>query len=124
MSFTIRGKVEQGSKLGRELGFPTANIAVAASLDIENGVYAALVYIDCQQYKAMANLGVKPSVSDAKKRALEVNIFDYCGDLYGKEITVELTDRVRAEQKFDSIQELKAQIERDRESVMKIFKSK
>lgn len=121
MSFTISGKVVGGNKLGRELGFPTANIAVDGDLPIKNGAYAATVTIDKEQYRAMANLGYKPSVGSNGARVLEVNIFDFNRDIYGLEITIELLDFIRDEQTFTSFATLRMQITQDKAKILEIF---
>lgn len=121
MSFTISGKVVGGNKLGRELGFPTANIAVGGELPIKNGAYAATVTINNEQYRAMANLGHKPSVGSNGQRVLEVNIFDFNRDIYGLEITIELLNFIRDEQTFTSFAALRIQITQDKAKILEIF---
>ena len=98
-----------GRQLGRELGFPTANMEVADADTIESGVYESYVEIDGVEYKAMSNLGSNPSVGGGS-RHLETHIFDFSGDLYGR--------RIRDERKFDSLEELQRQIERDRSCIL------
>ena len=107
-----------GRQLGRELGFPTANMEVAADADtIESGVYESYVEIDGVEYKAMSNLGSNPSVGGGP-RHLETHIFDFSGDLYGRRLRVELRRKIRDERKFDSLEELQRQIERDRSCIL------
>ena len=101
-----------GRQLGRELGFPTANMEVADADTIESGVYESYVEIDGVEYKAMSNLvGGGP-------RHLETHIFDFSGDLYGRRLRVELRRKIRDERKFDSLEELQRQIERDRSCIL------
>ena len=107
-----------GRQLGRELGFPTANMEVADADTIESGVYESYVEIDGVEYKAMSNLGSNPSVGGVERR-LETHIFDFEGVLYGRLLRVELLEKVRDERKFASIEELRAQIERDKEYILK-----
>ncbi|MBP3482171.1 MAG: riboflavin kinase [Alistipes sp.] len=107
----IEGEVIHGQQLGRKMGFPTANMEVEG-VNVENGVYMSNVEIDGRSYRAMSNVGVRPSV-DGKRRLLETFIFDYDGDLYGRRLRVELLHKVRDEKKFSSIEELKSQLERD-----------
>ncbi len=109
----IKGVVIHGAELGRRLGFPTANLD-ATNIDIDNGVYLSRVALDGKSYKAMTNIGYRPSV-DGNRRLLEAHIFDYEGDLYEKEIEVELLSKLREEQRFGSIEELQEQLKRDAE---------
>ena len=107
----IEGEVIHGQQLGRKMGFPTANMEVEG-VNVDNGVYMSSVRIDGCEYRAMSNVGVRPSV-DGRRRLLETFIFDYHGDLYGRYLRVELLHKVRDEKKFNSIEELKSQLERD-----------
>lgn len=118
---SVEGTVTGGNKLGRRLGFPTANIAADNTLEAADGVYAARVLYDGQTYDAMANLGVKPSVSGSGKRVLEVNLFDFDGNLYGKTITVTLLAFVRPERRFASFDGLHDAIAGDKEQIIKIL---
>ena len=119
--FVVEGVVVGGNRLGRQLGFPTANIAIAEDLAVENGVYSSMVYVEGKGYHAMTNVGVRPSV-DGKRRLLETHLFGYEGDLYGLTLRVELIEKIRDEKKFASVEELKGQIERDRKSVLSRIK--
>ena len=110
----IEGVVIGGNRLGRRLGFPTANIAIDDSLSIENGVYSSKVWVEGEVYCAMTNIGVRPSV-DGTGRWLETHIFDFHGDLYGKVLRVQLLEKIRNERKFSSVAELRAQLEHDME---------
>ncbi|MCL2692798.1 MAG: riboflavin kinase [Rikenellaceae bacterium] len=121
----IKGVVIAGRKLGRELGFPTANVATSAALDAHNGVYAVRVHAAGRCYEGMANLGRRPSVSAADdasdERLLEVNIFGFEGELYGCLIEVELCHFIRPEQRFDTLADLRAAIAADRAAVKEYF---
>lgn len=108
---TVEGEVIHGAKLGRQMGFPTANMEVGG-VDIENGVYLSSVTIDGRVWRAMSNVGVRPSV-DGRSRLLETHIFDFQGDLYGRVLRVDLLRKVRDEKKFSSIEELKNQLMQD-----------
>jgi riboflavin kinase/FMN adenylyltransferase len=110
---TIKGRVRSGSQIGRQIGYPTANIAVPEDFDIASGVYAATVEYGGREYSAIANLGVRPTVSDGGMRTLEVQLLGFSGDLYGQELAVELGEFIRPERKFSSTEELRAQIEKD-----------
>lgn len=107
----IEGTVIRGQQLGRKLGFPTANID-AEGLQVENGVYASTVELDDKSYRAMSNVGIRPSV-DGKRRLLETYIFDFEGDLYGRRLSVELEQKIRDERKFSSVDELKERLQAD-----------
>lgn len=108
----IEGKVIHGAQLGRKMGFPTANIDAQKIENIENGVYFSYVDIEDQQYRAMSNIGFRPSV-DGRTRFLETHIFDFGGDLYDKIIKVTLIRKIRDEQRFSSIDELQSQLKAD-----------
>lgn len=110
----IKGIVIKGQQLGRKMGFPTANID-AQEKRVENGVYRSMVRIDGKSYRAMTNVGLRPSV-DGRTRLLEAHLFDFDGDLYGRRIQVELLEKIRDERKFASIEELRTQLEIDAES--------
>ena len=111
----VEGEVIHGAKLGRQMGFPTANMEVGRA-DVENGVYLSSVEIDGREWKAMSNVGVRPSV-DGKCRLLETHIFDFEGDLYGRTLQVKLLRKVRDEKKFSSVEELKSQLIIDFEQI-------
>lgn len=107
----IEGTVIRGQQLGRKLGFPTANMD-AEGLPVDNGVYASTVELEGEHFRAMSNVGVRPSV-DGKRRLLETYIFDFDGDLYGKCIVVDLQQKIRDERKFASVDELKERLHID-----------
>ena len=115
----IEGVVIGGNRLGRTLGFPTANIDIAGRNDLENGVYASEVDIEGVKYKAMSNVGVRPSV-DGKTRLLETHIFNFAGYPYGQTLRVSLLCKIRDEKRFSSIEELQQQLEIDREKILNI----
>ena len=114
MKKTIKGKVIHGAKLGRQLGFPTANIDASRLTDVDNGVYAARIKVAGRNYNAMANIGTRPSV-DGHTRLLEIHIFNYNGSLYGRYVKINLLKKIRDEQRFESIEALKEQLLRDAE---------
>lgn len=102
--------------MGRTLGFPTANMDIADRSDLENGVYRSEIEIDGHTYLAMSNVGVRPSV-DGRCRLLETHIFDFHGDLYGRRLRVRLVEKIRNERKFASVEELREQLECDKEQI-------
>jgi riboflavin kinase/FMN adenylyltransferase len=112
--WTIRGLVAHGDKRGRTIGFPTANMPLGRHLEPARGVYAVTVSLpDGSHHKGVANIGYRPTVSDTMESRLEVNIFDFEGDLYDREIAVSLQSFIRAEKKFASFDALRAQIVAD-----------
>ena len=115
----IEGVVEHGRRLGRELGFPTANVAVPDSVAAEDGVYRSRAEVDGADYDAMSNLGRNPSVGGTARR-LETHIFGFRGALYGRMLRVELLEKIRDERRFDTLEELRAQIEKDKEYILKL----
>jgi riboflavin kinase/FMN adenylyltransferase len=111
--FAIRGLVQHGDKLGRSIGYPTANLAIGEYLRPRYGIYAVTGRLPGGQVvKGAANLGTRPSF-DPPKELLEPHFFDFSGELYGQEIEVELRHFLRPEAAFDSLEALTAQIERD-----------
>ena len=112
--YTLSGTVVHGAGIGRQLGFPTANISLADKMQMLplDGVYEVDVFICGGQYKGVMNIGVKPTVS-GKERTLEVYILEFAGDIYGKEIAVTFVRRLRGEQNFDNVNALRFQIEVD-----------
>jgi len=119
----IIGKVIEGNKIGRQMGFPTANIKWDNNLLIPaNGVYAVRVQIDNILYMGVLNIGNKPTVTQKKALSMEVNILDFQENIYGCEIKIIFYNKLRDEVKFASITELKKQISIDVQSTIKYFK--
>ena len=116
----VEGVVVGGNRLGRKLGFPTANIAIDDSLEVENGVYSSKVFVEGEEYVAMTNVGVRPSV-DGSRRLLETHLFGFEGLLYGLSLRVELYDKIRDEKKFGSVEELREQIEKDSNKIKELM---
>lgn len=119
--YSITSKVVKGNSLGHTIGFPTANIEIAPDTALPKpGVYAAIVKTlnDGQKHPAMVNVGTRPTVMRGDDVVVEANIIDWNGDLYGKDITVRFIKRLRDEKKFDSIDALKNQLAKDRESAL------
>lgn len=115
---SLFGTVVEGDRLGRRLGFPTANIAVQSEQLPPPGVYAAAVRIHDEPLPAVANLGYRPTVAGGSPTLVfEVHILDYTANLYGTELEVDLLGKLREEQKFRSLDELGEQIQRDVEAV-------
>jgi riboflavin kinase/FMN adenylyltransferase len=102
----VSGEVIHGDKRGRDLGFPTANLKLDASCGLKHGIYAVRVSIGAKRHDGVASFGVRP-MFDAGAPLLEVFLFDFDGDLYGKAIDVAFIGWIRHEQKFESIETLK-----------------
>jgi riboflavin kinase/FMN adenylyltransferase len=112
-SYLIIGKVITGDKRGRGLGFPTANLKVPKhKLIPQNGVYVGKVFLENMKYKALVNIGTRPTFKTHHK-TIEVHILDYKGDLYNKQIKVFLEKKIRNEEKFFSKEKLIEQIKKD-----------
>jgi riboflavin kinase/FMN adenylyltransferase len=116
--FSVLGTVIEGRRLGRTLGFPTANVRPESEQLPPNGVYAVRVLIDGKSHAGIANVGVRPTVSnEGVQRLVEVHLFDFSGDLYDCDIEVFFGRFVRPEQKFPDLDALRAQIASDVASV-------
>ena len=112
--WAIAGAVAHGDKRGRTIGFPTANIPLGRHLEPARGVYAVTVRLpDGSTHKGVANIGRRPTVNAEPESRLEVNLFDYAGDLYGQDLSVSLHAFLRGERKFSGLDELKAAIAAD-----------
>ena len=112
--YSVTGNVEHGMRLGRTLGMPTANLLPEADkLLPPNGVYYARVAVDGVDYKGISNVGCKPTVSDRQMMGVETYLYDFDGDLYGRDISVQLLAFRRPEMKFDGVAGLKAQLDMD-----------
>lgn len=111
--FSITGTVSEGKKLGRKLGFPTANVFFDKKMTpLKNGVYKTVVTKGEKNYKAITNIGINPTF-DGEAMHSETYIPEFNGDLYGKEIEISFVDFIRTEKKFDGIEELTKQIKED-----------
>ncbi len=113
---TIAGSVLRGAGLGRQIGFPTANLATDHLQLPSDGVYAVEVLVEGKTHPGVANLGIRPTVDQTRTRLLEIHLFDFEDDLYDREVEVRLKHFLRPEQRFDSIDLLKKQITRDAEA--------
>lgn len=121
--YSIEGKVIEGKKLGRTLGFPTANIKVVDENKLipADGIYAVNVFIHIKQYGGMMNIGNNPTIAN-KGRSLEVNIFEFDESIYNEKIKIEFVDKLRDEIKFDSISELQSQLIKDKLQATEVLK--
>jgi riboflavin kinase/FMN adenylyltransferase len=111
--FHLRGKVTTSGKRGRALGFPTANLDIKPQQALPgNGVYATITQLDGKQFPSATNIGTHPTFGEGE-RMVETHLIQYKGDLYGKEIRVQFVQKLRDEQRFASVEELKKQIGKD-----------
>jgi riboflavin kinase/FMN adenylyltransferase len=119
--YSIRGPVVRGQELGRQIGFPTANVGITADRALPAfGVYAAWAYLGESRYMAAANVGVRPTVAGTVP-TVEAHILDFEGDIYGKSLKLELVKRLRPERRFPGLDALKAQIAADVAAVREVL---
>ncbi len=111
--WSIRGAVSHGDARGRTIGFPTANIALGRQLEPARGVYAVTATVDGRTVPGVANIGRRPTVAEGAVSRVEAHLFDYDGDLYGRELDVSLHAFLRAERRFAGLEELRGQIAAD-----------
>lgn len=116
----IEGVVAHGQRLGRELGFPTANLPVPVDFPLSDGVYRSRAEVDGRCYDGMSNLGCNPTVGGGERR-LETHLFDFSGELYGRRLSVELLEKIRDERKFATVEELRMQIAGDKAAVLRLL---
>ena len=111
--FSLNGRVTSGAGRGLELGFPTANLDIVPEQALPaDGVYATWAYIDGKAYQSMTNIGKRPTFGGSQ-RTVEVYVLDYHSDLYGHELKIDIMARLRSEERFDTVDELKKQITED-----------
>lgn len=122
--FSFKATVIHGKKLGNTIGFPTANLKPSFSDIIIPAVAAYMVEVkhDGESYAGMMNIGYKPSVTDEHVLSIEVHILDFNQDIYGKEVEIIFLDKIRDEQKFESLDKLIEQLHRDKEWVKANYK--
>ena len=121
LPYTISGEVIRGNRVGRQLGFPTANLRMGADDILTDGVYAVRAKVEGVWRNGVANAGTRPTVTDAPERFLEVYLFDFDRDIYGKTMEAELVAFLRPEWKFDSLEALRRQIGQDKMDAEKIL---
>ena len=119
--YPLEGTVTDGYRVGRKIGFPTANLRVDHPFKLvpAEGVYAVKVEVEGQQHLGMLNIGHRPTLNNGADRSIEVHILDFAGDLYRQNIRIEFLRFLRPETKFASIEELISQIEKDKEAILK-----
>ena len=121
--YPLTGIIIKGKQLGRTIGFPTANLKLAENFKLipKNGVYIVSSIINSKKVFGMMNIGFNPTV-DGKHQTIEINYFDFDQDLYDQKITVSIWERIREEEKFESIDHLKDQLEKDKNTALAYFK--
>ena len=120
--YSICGRVAQGDKLGRTLGFPTANIKMLRRNTPIRGVFAVtMTGIDNQEFQGVANVGIRPTIEGNHKVILETHLFNFNQDIYGRYVSVQFKQKIRNEMRFNSLDELKAQISLDVDAAKLFF---
>ena len=123
--YELTGKVVKGQQLGRQLGFPTANLDTGIYKVLPLGVFAVKVRVDKKFYDGFCNIGFRPTVNtiNGSLPLVEVHIFDFDADIYGKNITIWFAEKLRNETKFTSLPALVAQLKKDRRESNKVLKT-
>ena len=123
-NYMLTGDVKKGKGLGRQLSFPTANLFIAEKYKLipKNGVYVVKSILNGKLFYGMMNIGFNPTVAGSTK-SIEIHFFDFNSDLYGQNIQVDIIERIRDEHKFKSLEELKTQLLKDKETSISIISS-
>jgi len=121
--FFITGKVGRGDKIGRTIGYPTANIVIEESYKLipSDGIFSALVNVNGTDHKGMAYIGTRPTINGIT-RNIEVNIFDFDTEIYGQEVRMQFLHFVRGDIKFEGLDQLIVQLAKDKEAVLELLK--
>ena len=124
--YGLKGVVVSGQKVGRTIGFPTANMKLYEPLKLipADGVYSVFVEVLGKVYIGICNIGTRPTVGESNERTIETHILDFNEDIYGLDIKLEFVGRIRPEQKFPSLDALKGQLEKDKEFALNLLKDK
>ncbi|MBR5204030.1 MAG: bifunctional riboflavin kinase/FAD synthetase [Bacteroidaceae bacterium] len=119
-NYFMQGTIVSGYQVGRKIGFPTANLQVDFSNKLipAIGVYAVRVSVNGQNYKGMLNIGHRPTINNGTDLSIEVHILDFEGDIYNQPMRIEFVDFLRPEAKFQSVDELVLQIQKDKETAL------
>ncbi len=122
-NYSLKGAVVSGNRLGRTIGFPTANLHLYDPLKVipARGVYVVGVELGIERYKGICNIGVRPTVGDSNALSIETHILNFEEDIYGLDLKIDFIRRLRDEQRFDSLEQLKQQLQRDKEAVNDFF---
>lgn len=122
--FSLRGPVIEGDKRGRDLGFPTANIAIGLDHALPAyGIYVSRAYVRETAYEACTSIGVRPTFEADERPTVEAFILDFDGDVYGEELRIDLLERLRGEERFEGADELVAEMQKDVEKTREYFRS-
>ena len=121
--YSVAGTVVHGNKLGRTIGYPTANLEPADKEQLipGRGIYAVKAVCDGETYGAMLSIGFNPTVTDKKELKIEANIFDFDQDIYGRQIAIQFVRKLRDEQKFESLEALKQQLHQDKTDTLEVL---
>lgn len=121
--YILQGSVVSGKKIGRGMGFPTANIEPLYSFKLipADGVYAVEVTTEGKVYKSMLYIGTRPTIETRGVRIIETNLFGFDGDLYGKEISISFKKRIRGDMKFETREQLREQIIKDKDTALRLL---
>ncbi|MBU2948636.1 bifunctional riboflavin kinase/FAD synthetase [Zobellia uliginosa] len=121
-NYMLTGIIGKGKGLGRQIGFPTANLNIAESYKLipKNGVYFVKSEFSGKTIYGMMNIGYNPTVA-GKEKTIEINFFDFDQDLYGKELQIDILHRIRDEHKFESVEALKIQLEKDKQTSLALI---
>ena len=122
-NYELNGVVVSGQRLGRTIGFPTANKKLYNPLNAlpGNGVYAVWAEVFGKKYMGMCNIGTRPTVADSSERTIETYILDFDEDIYGLDLKIKIVGKIRDEKKFTSLEMLKGQLERDKMSTFNML---
>jgi riboflavin kinase/FMN adenylyltransferase len=120
--FMLTGKVIKGKGLGKQIGYPTANIKIKEEYKIipKQGSYIVKSILNKKEVYGMMNIGMNPTVN-GDKQSIEVHFFDFYEDIYGKTIKIDLLERIRDEEKFESLEALKLQLVKDKDTALKFI---
>jgi riboflavin kinase/FMN adenylyltransferase len=123
-NYQITGNIVHGQELGRKIGFPTANIEVTCPYKLipHIGVYACMAHVGTKQWPAMMNIGYKPTVQNRNELSIEAHLIDFNGDLYDEPLTIKFIRKIRDEVKFNSLKDLSAQLEIDKQETFQLLK--
>jgi riboflavin kinase/FMN adenylyltransferase len=118
----MQGRIVHGAQRGRTIGFPTANIYLHRRVLPVQGVYSVRMYLDGKSFAGVANVGIRPTVGGTRS-LLEVHLFDFNQEIYGRQVRVEFCEKIRDEKRYESLDLLKAQIQKDAAQAREYFKT-
>ena len=123
--FSFKGTVVKGRKIGKQIGYPTANIKINNDWKLlpNDGVYAVYVNIGLKEFKGMMNIGFNPTF-DSQKKSIEIHILDFKSEIYGEDLKVSVVKKIRKEKKFSSVEELKKVLKLDEDTVRQLLNKK